>query len=67
MSHNVAFAPVRPKNDARKMMADAKFYMDYARWIETENRHETWEEAVERVMNMHREKYAGVMTPELEA
>lgn len=52
---------------AKDMMAESKFFMGYSRWLENENRYETWEEAVERVMNMHREKYADVMTPELEA
>lgn len=48
------------------MMAESKFFMGYSRWLEEESRYETWEEAVERVMNMHREKYAHVMTDELE-
>lgn len=52
--------------DARKMMADAKFYESYSRWIEEEGRKETWEEAVSRVMKMHRSYYADKMTPELD-
>ena len=50
----------------KEMMSESKFYMGYSRWIDDEGRYETWDESVERVMNMHREKYAGVMTPELE-
>jgi ribonucleoside-diphosphate reductase alpha chain len=50
----------------KEMMAQSKFYMGYSRWMEDEGRYETWEESVERVMNMHREKYKDVMTPELE-
>lgn len=46
-------------------MADAKFYGDYSRFKEAEGRYESWEEAVTRVMNMHKEKYATVLTPEL--
>lgn len=48
------------------MMQDAKFFMDYSRYQGAEDRFESWEEAVQRVMNMHREKYKAVMTPELE-
>lgn len=49
------------------MASDAKFYTGYSRWIPHENTYETWEQAVARVMNMHREKYAHVMTPTLES
>jgi len=58
---------------ASQMMADSKFYMGYSRWDETLERadgtlgrYETWPESVARVMNMHRQRYADVMTPELE-
>lgn len=50
----------------KEMMSQSKFYMGYSRWDDVEKRYETWEESVERVMNMHRQKYASVMTPELE-
>ena len=49
-----------------KMLSESKFYTGYSRWIDSENRYETWEESVSRVMNMHRQKYADKMTPELE-
>lgn len=49
-----------------EMMSDSKFYMGYSRWLDTENRYETWEESIARVMNMHRERYKDKMTPELE-
>ena len=51
--------------DTKQMLAESKFYMGYSRWNEDEGRYETWNEAVERVMNMHREKYKSKMTPEL--
>lgn len=51
--------------DGRKLMADAKFYESYSRWIESANRYETWKESVQRVMDMHRFKYADRMTPTL--
>ena len=38
----------------------------YSRWVEEEKRYETWEESVKRVMDMHRQKYEDIMTPELE-
>lgn len=53
-------------NIGKQMMAQSKFYMGYSRWMEDQNRYETWEESVERVMNMHRKKYKDVMTDELE-
>ena len=46
-------------------MADAKFYESYARYLEPEQRYETWEEAVSRVMDMHRTRYSSVMSPQL--
>lgn len=52
--------------DTRNMMANAKFYEAYSRFIPEKNRYETWEESVHRVMQMHREKYKGVMNEELE-
>lgn len=50
----------------KKMLSESKFYMGYSRWMDDKGRYETWEESVERVMDMHREKYQNVMTPELE-
>ena len=47
----------------KTMLSESKFYMGYSRWLDQENRYETWEESVHRVMNMHREKYADKMTP----
>jgi ribonucleoside-diphosphate reductase alpha chain len=46
-------------------MADAKFYESYARYNNDLNRYETWDEAVNRVMSMHRKKLASNMTSEL--
>lgn len=48
-----------------QLMSDTKFYEGYSRFIDSENRYETWEEAIKRVMDMHREKYRHVMTDEL--
>lgn len=53
--------------NTKEMMAQSKFYMGYSRWIEDKSKYESWEESVKRVMNMHREKYAGKMTDALSA
>ncbi|MEX3983948.1 hypothetical protein AB4Y45_33725 [Paraburkholderia sp. EG287A] len=49
------------------MLSDSKFYMGYSRWDGIKGGYETWEEAVKRVMGMHRQKFADRMSPELEA
>ena len=49
----------------KKMLSESKFYGGYSRWDEDKNRYETWEEAVNRVMSMHRTKYADKMSPAL--
>ena len=51
---------------AKDMMAESKFFMGYARYLDDLDRYETWPESIARVMDMHREKYKAVMTPELE-
>lgn len=53
--------------NGQKMMADAKFYMGYSRWKPESKSYESWAEATARVLNMHREKYAGKMSKKLEA
>lgn len=51
--------------NARKLMSDAKFYESYSRWNDNTNRYETWNEAVDRVMDTHRKKYHDKMSPQL--
>ena len=46
-------------------MSQTKFYEGYSRWNDEHDRYETWEEAVTRVMNMHRDYYKDKMSPEL--
>jgi ribonucleoside-diphosphate reductase alpha chain len=53
--------------NTRRLMADAKFYESYARYRDDLGRYETWDEAVSRVMSMHRTRYASIMTPKLES
>lgn len=51
--------------DTKALMGEAKFYEGYSRWDDDLGRYETWEEAVSRVMNMHRDFYKDKMSPEL--
>jgi ribonucleoside-triphosphate reductase (thioredoxin) len=53
----------------RNLMSDAKFYESYSRFDQEKGRYETWEESVERVMQMHFDYFdsKGLMTRELEA
>lgn len=50
----------------KQMLAQSKFFQGYSRWKADSGTYETWGEAVERVMQMHRQKYARRMSPELE-
>ncbi len=52
--------------DTRSMMSSAKFYEGYSRFIPEKNRYESWDEAVDRVMDMHKIKFKDKMSPELE-
>ncbi len=51
--------------NTRGLMSEAKFFEAYSRFIDKENRYETWDEAIERVMQMHRTFYKDKMTDEL--
>ena len=53
--------------NGQQMMADAKFYMGYSRWDSEKNGYETWDEAITRVMAMHKAKYIGRLSPRLTA
>ena len=43
--------------DTRQLLSDAKFYEGYSRFNDELQRYETWDEAVDRVMQMHRSYY----------
>lgn len=51
--------------DAKKLLSDAKFYEGYARYVDSDGRYETWNEAVNRVMKMHTGFYADHMSAKL--
>jgi ribonucleoside-triphosphate reductase len=53
------------KEAGKQMMSESKFYMGYSRWNEDKMQYESWDAAVERVMQMHREMYKDKMTPYL--
>jgi ribonucleoside-diphosphate reductase alpha chain len=48
------------------MLSQSKFYEGYSRYNDELERYETWEEAVDRVMAMHRDYYKDKLSPELE-
>ena len=52
--------------EAQKLLSDFKFYSSYSKYLPNEERMETWEEAVDRVMSMHYKKYTEKITPELQ-
>ena len=39
--------------DTREFLSQTKFYEGYSRFMESENRYESWDEAVDRVIDMH--------------
>lgn len=43
--------------DGRKLLSDFKLNSSYLKWSEEKNRRETWEEACDRVFDMHKKKY----------
>lgn len=43
--------------NAKQLMSEAKFYEAYSRYDDSKGRYETWDEAVDRVMNMHKGFY----------
>jgi len=55
------------KNMSIKALSDYTYYSRYARYNKNKNGRETWDEAVKRVFDMHREKYSEqiLQNPEL--
>lgn len=43
--------------DTRQFLSQTKFYEGYSRYIDDESRYETWDEAVDRVIDMHSQNY----------
>ena len=57
--------PNSQDKNTRHLMSQTKFYEGYSRWNDEHDRYETWEEAVTRVMNMHRDYYKDKLSSEL--
>lgn len=51
----------------KRMLSESKFFMGYSRWVDSAKAYETWDQSVDRVMDMHVKKYGPKMTPELKA
>jgi ribonucleoside-diphosphate reductase alpha chain len=51
--------------DTRRLMAETKFYESYSRFDKEKNSFETWSEAIDRVMNMHKTYYKNILNDEL--
>ena len=43
--------------DTRNFLSETKFYEGYSRYKDEENRYESWDEAVDRVIQMHEKNY----------
>ena len=55
--------------DTRNFLSETKFYEGYSRYKEEDNRYETWDEAVDRVIDMHSKNYnkkSNELTPYLD-
>jgi ribonucleoside-diphosphate reductase alpha chain len=42
----------------KKFLSDLKLHSDYFKWLEDQNRYETWEDACENIIDGHRKKYS---------
>jgi ribonucleoside-triphosphate reductase (thioredoxin) len=51
--------------DVRRLMSETKFYEAYSRLDEEKEHLETWSDAIDRVMNMHKTYYKNRLTSEL--
>jgi len=50
----------------RDFLSQTKFYDSYSRYVDDENRYESWDESVDRVMSMHRGYYKDKISEALE-
>jgi ribonucleoside-diphosphate reductase alpha chain len=48
--------------DTKKLLSEAKFYESYSRFNDDTGHYESWDQSVDRVMNMHRTYYAKQIT-----
>ena len=52
--------------DTKQLLSDAKFFEGYSRFKDELGRYETWDESVDRVMDMHKKFYDKKLSPELQ-
>jgi ribonucleoside-diphosphate reductase alpha chain len=52
--------------DFKSLLSETKFYEGYSRYNEDSGKYESWDQAVTRVMNMHRQYYSDVLNDKLE-
>jgi ribonucleoside-triphosphate reductase len=52
--------------DKQQLLSDFKFYSSYSKFKKEDERMETWEESIDRVMQMHYKKYENKITAELQ-
>ena len=52
--------------DMRDFLSQTKFYEAYSRYVDDESRYESWDESVDRVMDMHRGYYKKQISDALE-
>lgn len=45
----------------KKFLSDLKLHSDYYKWLDNENRYETWSDACENIIDGHRKKYSNVV------
>lgn len=45
----------------KKFLSDLKLHSDYFKWLDGENRYETWENACNDIVNGHKKKYSDVV------
>ena len=43
--------------DTREFLSQTKFYEGYSRFKDNDNTYESWDEAVDRVIDMHEQNY----------
>lgn len=50
----------------KEFISQLKLYSDYLKWDNTKGRYETWQEACDKVLDTHRQKYGEIIEPLLD-
>ena len=51
------------KNQGKKFLSELKLHSDYLKWRDNLGRYETYQEAIDSILDMHREKYGEKINP----